>query len=90
MRGKRLGLAAGIGIVIAFGIPLGELWLDCRVPDSEACVWGRAYLPLSLGVAAVIALVITGISYLILSAIAAKPGDTPPIDSSHRTDLNED
>ncbi len=25
-----------------------KLWIHCRRPDSEACVWGQAYLPLTL------------------------------------------
>ena len=45
-RPRRVGLAVAIGLVIA----LAELALDCRAPASEGCVWGKAYLPLSLGI----------------------------------------
>ena len=43
-----------VSLVVGLGAPLVELALDCRVPSSEGCVWGRAYLPLSLGVGLVI------------------------------------
>ena len=49
------------GLAIGIGIPLVELWLACRhptVPRSEACVWGHAYLPLSLGVGTIGGLVL--------------------------------
>lgn len=25
-----------------------KLWVHCRRPNSEACVWGRAYMPATL------------------------------------------
>jgi hypothetical protein len=37
-----LALAAGAGVSLL------KLWFSCRQPESEACVWGKAYLPLSL------------------------------------------
>lgn len=30
-----------------------KLWLHCRQPLSEACVWGKAYLPIALPLEAV-------------------------------------
>jgi hypothetical protein len=41
-------LAAGLGVGI--GYPFVDVGLACRRPISEACVWGRAYFPLTLGV----------------------------------------
>ncbi len=38
-----LGLLASIGA----GVPLVERWIKCLKPVSEACVWAKAYMPLS-------------------------------------------
>lgn len=54
--------------VIAVGIPLLERWLKCWDPVSEACVWAKAYLPLSFGLWAVAGLVAAGIAWAILGA----------------------
>lgn len=40
------GLAAGALY------PLIETAISCRAPDSEACVWGKALLPLEIAVSA--------------------------------------
>ena len=66
--------ALAIGALLALGLPLLDLWRDCRAPSSEACVWGRAYLSLTLGLGAVIALVVAGIAYLLLRAWSARRG----------------
>lgn len=44
-----------IALVIGLGLPLLEVAFVCRQPASEACVWGRAYLPLN-GVATLLIL----------------------------------
>jgi hypothetical protein len=49
----RLLIATLSGVLAALAVPYGNLWLKCQVPASEACVWSRAYLPLSLGLTAV-------------------------------------
>ena len=69
MRSRRLRLliALAAGVVAAFG----ELALDCRRPDSEGCVWGRVYLPLSLGVGL---LVVAPAAYALLTLVAALRG----------------
>ncbi len=55
------GLAAGIGY------PLVDVALACRAPISEACVWGKAYLPLTLGVSVVVlGGAVTGLLYALL------------------------
>lgn len=46
--------ALGVGLAAGFGYPLVDLALACRVPVAEACVWGKAYLPLTLGVSVVL------------------------------------
>ncbi|MFN2565065.1 MAG: hypothetical protein ABR499_08675 [Gemmatimonadaceae bacterium] len=53
-RAVRILIATLVGVVAALAVPLGNLWLKCQQPASEACVWSRAYLPLSLGLTAVI------------------------------------
>lgn len=42
--------ALAIGLVVGVSYPFVDLGLACRVPSSERCVWGKAYLPLTLGV----------------------------------------
>jgi hypothetical protein len=49
----RLVVATLAGVLAALAVPYGNLWLKCQVPTSEACVWSKAYLPLSLGLTAV-------------------------------------
>ena len=43
-------IVATLGLALAAGAAasLLKLWFFCRRPESEACVWGKAYLPLSL------------------------------------------
>jgi hypothetical protein len=64
----RLAARAALAGAIALAIPVVELAIKCRRPESEACVWGKAYLSLSLG----LWLVIGGpIVFGALTAIAA-------------------
>ena len=68
-RPARAATSLAIGAVLAVGLPLLDLWRDChRAPESEACVWGRAYLPISLVLGAVIALVVAAGVYAGLGA----------------------
>jgi len=44
-----------------------DVALACRVPISEACVWGKAYFPLTLTVSVVVlGGVVTGLVYAVL------------------------
>ena len=56
-----------VGLTVGIGYPFVDVGLACRAPTSEACVWGKAYLPLTLGVS-VVALggVGTGLLYAVL------------------------
>jgi hypothetical protein len=47
-------IAMLVGAIAALAVPYGNLWLKCLQPTSEACVWSKAYLPLSLGLMFVI------------------------------------
>ncbi len=37
----------GIGSLVGISYPFIDLGFACRVPTSEACVWGKAYFPLT-------------------------------------------
>jgi hypothetical protein len=37
------------GLVVGLSYPYVDLAVACRISDSEACVWGKAYFPLTLG-----------------------------------------
>jgi hypothetical protein len=52
MRSRRSSflIALAIGVLSGIAYPLVDLAIACRAPASEACVWGKAYLPLTLGV----------------------------------------
>jgi hypothetical protein len=52
-RALRVLVAAVVGVVAALVVPFGNLWLKCQQPTSEACVWSKAYLPLSIGLTSV-------------------------------------
>lgn len=49
-----LFIALGIGLLVGVGYPIVDVGLACRIPISEACVWGKAYFPLTLGVSVVL------------------------------------
>ena len=56
-----------VGLVVGVGYPFVDVALACRVPISEACVWGKAYLPLTLGVSVlVLGGVVTALLYAVL------------------------
>ncbi len=60
-------IALCVGLMAGAGYPLVDLGLACRAPTSEACGWGQAYLPLSLGLSVVlVGGVVTGVSYAAL------------------------
>jgi hypothetical protein len=44
----RVLAALAIGVVATLVVPFGNVWLKCQQPTAEACVWSKAYLPLSL------------------------------------------
>ena len=46
-------IALCAGAAVGVSCPYVELALACRVPASEACVWGKAYFPLTLTVSLV-------------------------------------
>ena len=59
--------ALSVGLMVGVGYPLVDVALACRVPISEACVWGKAYFLLTLSVSVVLlGGVVTGLLYAVL------------------------
>lgn len=69
MLGRRFPFLTALSVGLATGsaYPLVDVALACRAPISEACVWGKAYLPLTLGVSMVVlGGIVTGLLYGVL------------------------
>jgi len=69
MLGRRFPFltALCVGLTSGIGYPFVDLALTCRVPIPEACVWGKAYLPLTLSVSVVVlGGSVTGLLYAVL------------------------
>jgi len=61
-------VAIAAGLVAGVGYPFVDLALACRAPVSEACVWGKAYLPLTLGLSLVlVSACVAGLTYAALA-----------------------
>lgn len=59
--------ALAVGLIAGVGYPFVDVTLACRVPISEACVWGKAYFPLTLGLSVVVlGGAVTGLLYAVL------------------------
>ncbi len=59
--------ALSVGLIVGIGYPFVDVALACRVPTSEACVWGKAYFPLTLSVSLVLLSgIVTGSLYAVL------------------------
>jgi hypothetical protein len=59
--------ALTLGAIVAVAYPFADLAWSCRFPESEACVWGKAYLPLSLVLSvALIGSIVAALTYAIL------------------------
>ncbi|MFN2566646.1 MAG: hypothetical protein ABR499_16740 [Gemmatimonadaceae bacterium] len=73
-RAVRLLLAALAGVVAMLSVPLGNLWLKCQQPTSEACVWSKAYLPVSLG----LTFVTLGVPVFVVALVLLRRAATRP------------
>ena len=71
MRGRAAALliALAVGVLVALGVPFGELWYKCREPTSEGCVWGKALLPVSLAVGAVLGSGAAALTYVVARVV---------------------
>ena len=66
-RRSSLLTALALGLLTGIAYPLIDLALACRTSTSEACVWGKAYLPLTLGVSLVlVGGIVAGLAYALL------------------------
>lgn len=66
-RRSSLLTASAIGLLAGVAYPFIDLALACRAATSEACVWGKAYLPLTLGVSVVlVGGVVAALAYALL------------------------
>ena len=68
-RRKTLLISIAAGALVAFGVPFGELWYRCQEPTSEGCVWGKALLPVSLTVGAVLGLGAAALTFVVVHAV---------------------
>ena len=48
MTKTRIVICVVVSFAAGAALSLGKLAFHCRVPDSEACVWGKAYRPIGL------------------------------------------
>lgn len=71
---RRVLIAAAVLVVIALGVPYGEIWFKCREAGSEACVWAKAFLPLSLGVYAALGAIAALVTFFALRWRARRGG----------------
>lgn len=53
-RRRSAAIALIAGPIGGAAYPLLELAYNCRAPQSEACVWGKSLLPLTIAVSAVV------------------------------------
>lgn len=77
-RGRSLLAAIAVGLLVGVGYPLLDLWRDCRRPESEACVWGKSYLPLSLGLGLVLSVIVAAVAYALLRMWATRRRSDAP------------
>ena len=53
-RRSPLLIALLMGALIGVGYPILDVAWACRLPESEACVWGKAYFPLTMTISVVV------------------------------------
>jgi hypothetical protein len=67
-RRSSLLTAVALGLLAGIAYPFIDLAIACRSPTSEACVWGKAYLPLILGVSLVsVGGIVVALAYALLT-----------------------
>jgi hypothetical protein len=67
-RRSSLLIALAFGLLAGIAYPVVDVALACRIPISEACVWGKAYLPLTIGVSLVlVGGVVSALTYALLT-----------------------
>jgi hypothetical protein len=74
--GRRFPLASALsaGLTAGIGYPLVSVALACRAPSAEACVWGKAYLPLNLALSVlIVGGIVTGLCHRVLTRRRSHP-----------------
>jgi hypothetical protein len=71
-RGRHVALIVALSIAIGIAFPHVELALKCRRPESEACVWAKAYWHLSIWIEPPIVAVIAAIVLAIAMALVGR------------------
>ena len=74
----RLAGAGLVFLVVAVGVPLLDRWHACRAPQSEACVWAKAYLPVSFGLWGIAGLFLAVIAYWMLRVLVGRGEPSQP------------
>ena len=84
--------AVAVFLLLAFGVPLGEVaWKCLRSATSEACVWGKSLLPLSVAVGIAIGAVVGGGAwFLALGFQRRRRNASGATNSSHALDDSEE
>lgn len=68
----RVFLSLLVFALLAAGVPLLERWIKCQQPSSEACVWAKAFLPLSFGIGTVLGVLAALVTWFLLGARGRK------------------
>jgi hypothetical protein len=75
-RRSSLITAIAVGLLAGVGYPFVDLALACRIPTSEACVWGKAYFPLTLTLSVlIVGGAVAGLLYAALMWWARRSGN---------------
>ena len=70
---RNIVVAMAVGLVVATAYPLVDLALSCRAPQSEACVWGKAYLPLTFGLSIpIVGTLAAAVTYALIAWVARR------------------
>jgi hypothetical protein len=64
----RLFVATVLAILVGAGVPILERFIKCGQPTSEACVWAKAYMPLSFGLWSIAGVVVGVVVWFVLRA----------------------
>jgi NhaP-type Na+/H+ or K+/H+ antiporter len=83
--------SVAVFLVLALGVPFGEVaWKCLQAPTSEACVWGKSLLLISVAFGVVIGAVIGGGAwFLALGFQRRRRNASGATDSSHQLDAGE-
>ena len=55
-RNRTLVICLVAGMLLGISQPLGEMWIECRRNQFDACGWDRTLLPFTVGLGAILGL----------------------------------